>query len=538
MTLNQEQQAALMLALEETKPMLITGSAGTGKSFVLRALVERLRENGTSYVVTAPTGLAAQHVDGVTLHSIFNLPVGKPLYGKEFGKRPKEFFSELDFLIIDEISMVRVDVMYTINEALKSHRESVEPFGGIRLVMFGDPYQLPPVLKWDEIRTKSDYYGKFWKRMYPNDSRFFFESPGFSKDNLRILELSTVVRQENLEFSQTLNKVRLGVQDQTDISYLNSYSNQEEPPDEAMRLFGKNEPAKEYNDKMLYSQGGGKISKFRATWTSNPDLSGTPLRLNGGLALSLGPEELTSIPFDLLVRKGAKVIFTKNDDQHSPSSDRRWSNGSSGRVTGVHGDAGPISVRLDSTGKTVEVMRSKFEHRELVQERKKDGNTIQYTDVTGWIVQFPLRLGWAITVHKSQGMTLDSAVLDFDEQYFERGQAYVALSRVRSLESLYFLTPFGSDAVFIPDGKVRTFMLRSETFPYKPPSGSYFPEKEVAEQILHKFEELQIDSGFDVDDLVMWMKENGKSSKEMEKLLYINGGDKKKMEKFARALSG
>lgn len=537
MTLNPEQKAALQLALEETKPILVTGSAGTGKSFVLRALVERLRQYDKSYVVTAPTGLAAQNVDGVTLHSIFNLPVGKPLYGREFAKKRKEFFSTLDFLIIDEISMVRVDVMYTIDMALRSHRENEEAFGGIRLVMFGDPYQLPPVFKWDEIKTKSDPYGNYWRKTYPNESRFFFESTGFSDDNLRILELKTIVRQENSRFSETLNQVRLGVQGQADISYLNLHSNQNEPSSEAMRLFGKNDPAGKHNEKMLYAGGQRKISRFIATWKSNPELSGRPLRLQSGVKSIFEQEELFNIPYDLLVRKGAKVIFTKNDDQHGPFSDRRWSNGSSGRIKGINADTGSISVTLDSNGKTVEVLRSKFDHRELVQEDRKDGKTIYYTDVTGWIVQFPLRLGWAITVHKSQGMTLDSAVLDFDDQYFEKGQAYVALSRVRSLEGLYFINPFGSDAVFIPDGKVRSFMAKAEAFPYKPPSGSYDPMVDVAKQIVDKFEEFDIDFAFDLESLVLWMKEHGKSAKEMEKLLYINGAEPNKMEKFARALT-
>lgn len=537
MALNAEQKAVLEIALEETKPLLITGSAGTGKSFVLRSLVDRLREKGLSYVVTAPTGLAAMNVEGVTLHSIFNLPVGKPLYGKQFGKKQQDFFSKLDFLIIDEISMVRVDVMYTIDMALRSHRKSEEPFGGIRLVMFGDPYQLPPVFRWKEIKTKYDPNGLKWKRFYPNWSQFFFEAPGFADENLRTLELLTIVRQENLEFSEVLNTVRLGLQGQPEISFLNENSNQNEPPLDALRLFGKKEPAKEYNEKMLSSGGHRKISRFRATWKSNPELTGKPLRLGTERNLAAEPEESSDIPYELELRQGARVIFTKNDDQHGTSSERRWSNGSTGTVTGIFGDTGPIAVNLDSNGTTVEVTRSKFEHRELVQERDKEGKVIQYTDVTGWLVQFPLRLGWAITVHKSQGMTLDSAVLDFNDQYFEKGQAYVALSRVRTLDGLYFVNSFGSDAVVFPDGKVRSFILKAEKFPYKPASGSYDPLAEVGNKILEKFAEYEIDFSSDLDSLVLWMKENGKSAKDMEKLFHVNSEERKKMEKLARVLT-
>ena len=536
-SLNEEQQAALELALEETKPLLITGSAGTGKSFVLRSLVERLRDSEKSLVVAAPTGLAAMNVDGVTLHSLFNLPVGRPLYGKEFGSKARDFFSGLDFLIIDEISMVRVDVMYTIDMALRSHRESDEPFGGIKLVMFGDPYQLPPVFKWSEIKTRRDPHGNEWRRFYENRSLFFFEAPGFQKDNLRVIELQTIVRQESTEFSNTLNKVRLGIQGPSEELYLNNSSNQGKPPSDTLRLFGKKEPANHYNEKMLHSEPHKRIKCFKAKWKSNPELEGRKIRFASGLNFATEPEDSSEIPYDLCLRKGAKVIFTKNDDQVETPSQRRWSNGSTGTVVGIFGDTGPIVVSLDSNGKTVQVQRSRFEHRELVQETGKDGKVTQYTEVTGWLMQFPIRLGWAVTVHKSQGMTLDSVVLDFNDQYFEKGQAYVALSRVRSLEGLYFETPFGSNDVVFPDGKVRTFMLKAEKYPYKPASASYDPLEEIATQLLDRFAELDIDFSLGLDSFVFWMKDNNKSAKEMERLFHANRQDRKKMEKLARVLT-
>ena len=455
MSLSDEQNSALEVALSKPGVTLITGSAGTGKSFILRELVKRLSVNG-DVAIAAPTGLAAQNVGGVTLHRLFGLKVGQPLYGNEYRKAKEltAYFRSISALIIDEISMVRVDVMHTIDEALRYHLDNNAPFGGLKVVFFGDPYQLPPVTKYDELKTKYDPYAQKWRKYY-GDNRFFFFFAKAFKDNggeIRILELEEIHRQkDNLEFAKILNRIRINSYTQTDLDYINRNSNPDKPSDETIRIFARNETVDIYNNKYLEELRGQKHF-YGSKFVPNDKLEGTPLN-------NFDHQELEDDHLQLKI--GARVLFTKNDDQ---SEGDRWSNGSFGTVISLSSDR--IQVKLDGKRQSVMVGPSNFEIRGLVKGQSFQGRAVTYTDVLGWVRKFPLRLGWAITVHKSQGQTLDAAALGDTASYFEAGQAYVALSRVKSLHGLFLGEELTREGLKDPDPDVARFMSKAIRYPF------------------------------------------------------------------------
>lgn len=456
--LAEEQIKALKVLIAESDPVLVTGSAGTGKSVLLRAYLQTF-EDESQVAVAAPTGIAAQNIGGMTLHSLFGFPIDGILYGNRFRKSGSDYFKNLKCLVIDEVSMVRSDIMNMVDLALKYHTGSEEPFGGIKLVMFGDPYQLPPVLRYEDVHTRKDKYGHKWRQIY-NQEKYFFASPVFraNKMRIRILELETIHRQrEDKTFAEVLNRIRKVIHTDADLDYLSANSARGHIPDDSPRLFGKNDAVFSYNNSRLDALPSQIAKTYSARWFSNPEVSGTPVRANSGQPENPADAQLT-------LKVGARVIFIKNDDQSGSTSLRRWVNGSLGTVLKLLSDG--VEVRLDN-GQVYEVGRSLFDVRELVTDQLPSGKKRIYSDITGWYQQLPLRLGWAITVHKSQGQTLDRAVLDFNDQYFEEGQAYVALSRARSLASLHFITSPTHKEIFSRDLDVVRFMKDAEAFPFE-----------------------------------------------------------------------
>lgn len=460
MKLSEEQETAIRVILEKSTPALITGSAGTGKSVVLRELVAQMRESG-EVAVAAPTGLAAQNVGGVTIHSLFGFPVGQPLFGVEFRKKSVgEYFKSLSALVIDEISMVRIDVMHSIDAALKYHRESSEPFGGLKLVMFGDPYQLPPVVKWSELKTWYDPYLHKWRRFYGDSRFFFFQAPVFSKggEEIRILSLSELHRQgDDKIFAEILNRIRVNRHTEDDLALIRKNSNKSRPSDDTVRLFGRNDIVDRYNEAHLNTLTTPARS-YGSVFIPNRELKGEPLS---------NPNEDSSLEVTpLTLKPGARVIFTKNDNE--TSGVQRWVNGDFGTVRSC--SPASVQVRMDKNKAIYEVGRSLFEIRGLVRGYAANGQLATFTDIVGWTSQMPLRLAWAITVHKSQGQTMDSAVLDFDDQYFEKGQAYVALSRVKSLSGVYFEKPPRREDIVFQDPDIHMFMVNAIPFPFDRPT--------------------------------------------------------------------
>lgn len=481
MQLAVEQELALQEIEKTPGPILITGSAGTGKSVVLRELVSRLGAT-KNVAVAAPTGVAALNVGGITLHSLFGFKVGLVIAKNwHFRQTGSEFFQALEVLIIDEVSMVRVDLMDGIDMALRFHRRNNLPFGGVKIVMFGDPYQLPPVVSPVDIFESS--WSTYAWRQY-RGKHYFFDARVFSWVRIRILELQEIHRQtDDLEFAEILNRIRIGRHSQADLDYLRENAKQDLPDHEALRVFGKNDIVDAHNHRMLQQIPPENANNYDFIWERNSDSTGTPLDITRRFDSFAGELKLS-------VKVGARVIFIKNDDQ-TGSGTRLWVNGTLGTVKelGLHA----ITVALDS-GKTVKVGRSRFELRELVRSRSSStGKSDIRAEITGWITQFPLRLGWAITLHKSQGQTLDEAVLDFEDQYFTGGQAYVALSRVKSLRTMFFISSPTTAEILAVDYDVNVFMRVAEHAPFNSAQVAI----ELSESNASRLKEIAVQSGLD-----------------------------------------
>ena len=471
---SKDQQAALEVISENSWPILVTGGAGTGKSELLREFVRRQRALG-SVAVAAPTGIAALNVGGLTLHSLFGLGITGIMNPNSFRKTNSDYFKDLRVLVIDEVSMVRVDVMNTVDNALRFHLGRDEPFGGLKLVMFGDPYQLPPVISgndwWQDNRTSEKVL-----RTFP----FFFNAGAFKNRKPRILSLTTLHGQaDQIKFTEVLNRVRESVHSHEDLDYLVKNSNQSEPEIGTLRIFGRNDAVEVWNSTRLSALGEAPQRTYSAEWETNQALIENFkkfYRRNFGTefqkllemyrdyesrvreAQNQAHNDLNPWEKTIVLKIGARVIFTKND------TNNRWVNGSTGTVLSV--DDHSVSVRLDESNLVVNVTSVKFEKSAIVWTVGKDDRIRLSVEVVGWFKQIPLRLGWAITVHKSQGQTLDAAVLDFTDQYFEKGQAYVALSRVRTLDKLFFQSVPKMLDILSVDTRVQRFMKAAETEPF------------------------------------------------------------------------
>lgn len=448
--MHSEQKQAIEEILNTDIPVMVTGSAGTGKSAVLRALVARLRGAGMWVAVAAPTGIAALNVDGVTLHALFGLKtrgILGPVGG--FDKSGSSFFQRLEVLVIDEISMVRIDHMDSIDRALRFHRKNEEPFGGIKLVLFGDLYQLPPVVTVEDVRLNAASMRQ-WHEYGWYSHLYFTHSSAITKSGVRILELTHIHRQSgDIHFSQILQRLRVGQTRAEDLKVLNDVAMANDLDDRVVRLFGKNYDVDTHNWKKLLDLGS-EIFHFEPKWNRNTTLAGTPVRAED---YSHDYPELKR----LALAVGAPVLMTKNDKTN------RWVNGSLGYVSKiVHGK---VQVTFED-GKSFLVEPVKWEIRRLVNYGSIDSPRI-YTGLVGWYTQLPIKLGWAVTVHKSQGLTLEAAVLDFDDQYFAAGQAYVALSRVRSLKGLAFVSPVKPEDFIAPSADVTNFYRNAENAPFK-----------------------------------------------------------------------
>ena len=390
--------------------LFITGRAGTGKSTLLRALCDAA---GDRMVVLAPTGLAAINIGGQTIHSFFGLPPRLIQSSDIRRSRNGRLMRKLEFLVIDEVSMVRSDLMWGIDQSLRINRgRPNEPFGGLRLLMFGDLHQLPPVVNDGEIGAHLvDAYG----------GPFFFSisalqyGPGTS-----LLELGQVFRQTDDDLIRALNAIRNGDVDDNDLALLNTRVH-------PIRTLAEGEPyviltptnaaARRINTAYLDALPG-DLSRFDAGITGEFNINVQP----ADAALDLKP--------------GAKVMMLRNDP------DRRWVNGSVARISRLS----PKQVWIRIDGKEYEIEPVSWEHRRYAYDQTAE--KIVET-VAGTFKQFPLRLAWALTIHKAQGLTLDNVYVDLGRGTFAHGQTYVALSRCRTLNGLALarrLTP--SDVLF------------------------------------------------------------------------------------------
>lgn len=382
--------------------LFITGRAGTGKSTLLRAIVRAL---DTQLVIGASTGIAAHHVGGDTLHYLFRLPRDLLLDGEEERATPsREFEVEDVTLVIDEISMVRSDAFNAIDLALRKMREADLPFGGVRVIAFGDTHQLAPVTSgYERGRLKEAFGGEF-----------FFYAP--AARSMRMVELTEVFRQEDPLFVDLLDQIREGRVTDAALAYLNGRVDRNyQTRENEIWLCATNPEAAAINHRRLDDLPGATRT-YRATFSGEARIKDLPTE----------PE--------LPLKEGARVIFIRNDRQ------RRWVNGTIGIVTRL--DDNEIEVKVDG-GETFTVGVETWPKykRTLVDKQVRNQEV-------GSMSQLPIRLGWAITIHKSQGLTLDRVVFNA-RSLFAPGQAYVGLSRVRTLEQLRLNRPLRREDVLL-----------------------------------------------------------------------------------------
>lgn len=426
---NRELTLADRLISETGANLFLTGKAGTGKTTFLHRLREKSMK---SMIVTAPTGVAAINANGVTLHSFFQLSFSPYIPGQGFIEKGRRGYSmsqtkrsiirSLDLLVIDEISMVRPDTLDAIDDVLRRVRNSEKPFGGVQLLLIGDIRQLSPVVKEDEWQLLRRHYA----------SPYFFESHALRKVGFETIELTSVYRQSDPDFIRILNAVRDGHADSAVLESLN----------------------KRYDPRFAGSDGDGYIRLTTHNYIANR-LNDTRLRLLTGDAVSFDAEITgnfpeSSFPADktLALKVGARVMFVKNDTGTS----RSYYNGMIGTVTDIDEEYGIVTVVPDDGSSPVKTGKAEWENSKYTVSG--DGEMAMTVD--GVFRQIPLRLAWAITIHKSQGLTFDRAIIDAASS-FAPGQTYVALSRCRSLKGMVLSTPVTPAAVII-DPTVNAFI--------------------------------------------------------------------------------
>lgn len=428
-----EQNSELALAwqfIENTGTHLfLTGKAGTGKTTFLRKLK---RGSPKRMVVIAPTGIAAINAGGVTIHSFFQIPFapyvpessfstnGQATYRFRFGKEKINIIRSMDLLVIDEISMVRADLLDAVDEMLRRYRDRHKPFGGVQLLMIGDLQQLAPVVKDEEWQMLKKYY----------DTPYFFSSRALKQTEYCTIELKTVYRQSDGAFLDLLNRIRENHCDPQVLEALNR------------RYLPAFQPRKEEGYIRLVTH------NYQAQRINNYELEQLPGRSYAFRATIDGKFPEYSYPTDELLelKKGAQVMFVKNDS----SGEHRYYNGMIGEVTDLSAD----SIEVRAKDSTVAFLLQEEEWANAKYVLDEESKEI-VEDIEGTFRQFPLKLAWAITIHKSQGLTFERAIIDASSS-FAHGQTYVALSRCKTLEGLVLSAPLSAKAV-ISDRAVDRF---------------------------------------------------------------------------------
>ena len=403
-----EEFESIVEQLENTKDhFYITGKAGSGKSTLL-AYFRSVTQKNTA--VLAPTGVAAIRVKGQTIHSFFGFPP-KVIQTRHIKKvRQIELLQNLETLIIDEISMVRADVFDAIDYSLRVHRKKLtQPFGGVQVIVFGDLFQLPPVVNMDE--------SSLLERIYPN-GQFFFHSNIFQDAQFKTLELQSIYRQTDDHFIYLLNAVRDGSITNSQIDNLNdSLVDNFEMDEGKIILTTTNARASGINQNYLKQLSSEEFS-YQAQAT-------------GQFYKELFPTDEV-----LKLKKGAQVIMIKNDPE------KRWVNGSIGTIH----DIAEKKIKVKINHKIYEVKKEKWDR---IQYSYDDDQQEVLENVTGSFKQYPMRLAWAITIHKSQGQTFEKVIIDMSQGSFAPGQLYVALSRCISLEGIELLRPLKKSDVIV-----------------------------------------------------------------------------------------
>jgi|UPI0004849601 hypothetical protein len=428
-TISEAAQFTLKFINQTNRSLFLTGKAGTGKTTLLKEIIKTTHKNT---VVVAPTGIAALNAGGVTIHSMFQLPFGGFIpdnSAPHFSERvkfetkntlvrhfkmsglKKSVIRNMELMIIDEVSMLRADLLDAIDFMMQSVRKKKAPFGGVQVLFIGDLLQLPPVIRDEEWSTLRKYY----------NGKFFFHSHVIQQNPPLYIELSKIFRQSDDAFISILNNLRNNQISNDDIAFLNQYV----------------KPNFDLNNNKGYiilTTHNGKADTINAK--ALDDLKGKLLTFNPEIVDDF-PDKIYPLEYNLQLKVGAQIMFVKND----PSFEKRYFNGKMGFIKSL--SSNEILVHFPDENLTIEV--EKFEWQNIRYKINETTKEIE-EEIIGTFVHYPIKLAWAITVHKSQGLTFDKAVLDVS-QVFVPGQAYVALSRLRSLNGLILLSPLQMNGI-------------------------------------------------------------------------------------------
>ncbi len=473
------EELVLRLVNQTQKPVFLTGRAGTGKTTMLRKIVKSTHKN---YIIVAPTAVAAINAGGVTIHSMFQLPINPflPLDhfpqqgGRTFfetrktlrrhsriNQTKRKLFQNLELLVIDEVSMLRPDVLDAVDEVLRIHRKSTRPFGGVQVLFIGDLMQLPPIVNNQEWQIMKEHY----------DSKYFFDAQVLQNHKPVYIELQKIYRQADDTFISLLQKLRENKVDHEVLDTLESHLDRDFETKKnpgCIVLTTHNQQADSIN-RLALGELDGKTKQMKAEVVGDFPSSSFPL-----------PEVLE-------IKLGAQVMFVKNDT--SPA--RRYFNGKIGNISRI--DYDEIYVRFEEDDTEIEVEKHTWENIKYIPATKDQ----EISEVVlGTYTQFPIRLAWAITVHKSQGLTFEKAAIDISK-VFAPGQAYVALSRLTSLDGLKLLAPVGDRDISIEQALLQF-------------TGAQKPVENVVSQIDHYSLQYLIDSArtaLDYTDIHHWIND-------------------------------
>jgi ATP-dependent exoDNAse (exonuclease V) alpha subunit len=415
--LNEEFVDTFNLIENTNDSIFITGKAGTGKSTLLKYFKKNTAKN---VAVLAPTGVAAVNIGGQTIHSFFRFPPRLIQKDSIRRRRNSEVIQKLDAIIVDEVSMVRADLMDGIDYALRINRDEMKlPFGGVQMVFFGDLFQLSPVVEKEARVILNQRYG----------SPYFFKAKVFHKLQLRYVELNKNYRQSDTRFIDLLNKIRSKTQGDDDLELLNERVRKiiPEDSDHSVILTTTNNLANAVNEEKLAGLPD-KEYRYEAAITGKFEESAYPAE------------------YCLRLKRGAQVILIRNDP------DKRWVNGTIAQIAALSCD----SIKVSINGSIYEVSKSSWEKIEYEYNQVEDKIEEK---IIGTFQQYPMKLAWAITIHKSQGQTFDNVVIDLGDGAFSHGQVYVGLSRCTSLGGIILKRPvIASDIIF--DERVYEFRNR------------------------------------------------------------------------------